>query len=54
MTEKEQKAFNTIVESETDSYQRRYLDSLLKLNDRFKAPLSEKCAMPAVGRLWKS
>ena len=53
MTEKEEKAFNAIVESETDSYQRHYLNGLLKHNDRVRAPLSERCAMPATQRLWK-
>lgn len=54
MTEKEEKAFNSIVESETDSYQRHFLDGLLKHNNANVASTHERCALPAVCRLWKA
>ena len=53
MTDKERAAFNAIVNAETDLYQRSFLDGLLKHNDRYKAPLFDRCATPALGRLWK-
>ncbi len=53
VTEKEEKAFSAIVQSETDIYQRHYLNGLLKHNNVNVASLHERCALPAVCRLWK-
>ena len=52
MTEQERAAFEAIVTAETDSYQRTYLDGLLRGNTATLAPLSERCALPAVRHLW--
>lgn len=54
MTEKERETFNIIVSLEVDFYQRTYLNGILQHNDKTRAPLSERCALPAVCRLWKA
>jgi hypothetical protein len=52
MTDKEREDFEEILSAEVDTYQATYIDGLIAHNDRFKAPLSERCADPAIARLW--
>lgn len=53
MTDKEKVAYADIVEAEADPFQSHYLDGLLRCNDKTRAPLSERCALPAICRLWR-
>ena len=52
MSEKERQQFAAIVAAEVNSYQAAFIDGLVKHNDSIRAPLSERCADPAICRLW--
>jgi hypothetical protein len=53
MTDEEKEAFKAIVSAEADFYQASFLCGLLKHNNRDTIQLHERCALPAIVRLWK-
>jgi hypothetical protein len=53
MTDEEREEFSAIVSAEADFYQMSFLCGILKHNDRYRVALSERCALPAVCRLWR-
>ena len=54
MTDEERKQFNDIISAEADFYQHSFLAGLLEHNNRDTIQIHERCALPAICRLWKT